>query len=226
MVAAIKRAKSLPLKFEPELESAGSVLLTDITWDMYEKILEAFGERRLRHTYADGMLEIMSPLNEHEWRKHFLGRLIEMMAWHTRTSIRGSASTTLRKKLKRRGLEPDESYYVANESKVRGRTDIDLRKDPPPDLVVEIDVTHKSLDRFEAYAKLGVPEIWRHDGKKLHFLKLDAKGSYLPVKHSPAFPRVAPADMQRYLDMLPTHDENSILDALIAWLDSRPSLKK
>jgi Uma2 family endonuclease len=117
-------------------------------------------------------------------------------------------------------------YYVTNEPIVRGREELDLLTDPPPDLAVEVDVTHKSLSRLEAYGKLGVPEIWRHDGKKLQFLKLDARGNYTPVKRSLAFPRLAPADLQRYLDMLTTHDENAILDELIAWLDANRASKK
>lgn len=221
MIAAVTR-KSPP---QTANETGGSVLLTDISWEMYEKILEAFGDRRLRHTYADGMLEIMAPLYIHEWRKKFIGRMIEMMAWRLRIPICCAGSTTLRKKLKRRGLEPDESYYVANEPVVRGRDDIDLRKDPPPDLAVEVDVTHKSLSRLEAYAKLGVPEIWRHDGKSLEFLRLDDKGSYLPLKRSVAFPRVSAKDIERFLNMLATADQNTILDGLIDWLDKHPSKK-
>lgn len=209
-----------------ERESGGSVVLTGVTWEMYEKILEAFGERRLRHTYIDGLLEIMSPLHIHEWRKKFIGRMIEMMSLRLRVPIKSAGSTTLRKKLKRRGLEPDESYYVQKEPLVRGREDIDLRTDPPPDLAVEVDNTHKSLDRLEAYAKLGVPEIWRHDGKTISFLKLDAKAAYAPIKRSVAFPPVSPADIQRYLDMLSTRDENSILEELVEWLDSAPRSRK
>jgi Uma2 family endonuclease len=226
MVTIAKSSQAKPSKTSPELESAGSVVLSDISWELYEKILEAFGERRLRHTYVDGMLEIMSPLHVHEWRKKFIGRLIEMMAWRTRVPIKSAGSTTLRKKLKRRGLEPDESYYVANEPVVRGRDELDLRTDPPPDLAVEVDVTHKSLSRLEAYAKLGVPEIWRHDGEIVQFLKLDSKGTYTPVSHSVAFPRVASADIRRFLNMLSSQDENTILDSWVSWLDSRQRQKK
>jgi Uma2 family endonuclease len=215
MVAAAKKTETLKAA-----EPGTSVLLTDVSWEMYEQILEVFSDRRLRHTYVDGMLEIMAPLYIHEWRKKFLGRMIEMMAWRLRIPITCAGSTTLRKKLKRRGLEPDESYYIANERVVRGRDDIDLRKDPPPDLAVEVDVTHKSLSRLEAYAKLGVPEIWRHDGTSLEFLQLDDQGAYSPLKRSLAFPRVSAADIQRFLDMLATRDQNTILDELIAWLDT------
>ena len=226
MVAAAKQSSAKPLQTGPNVESLGTVILTDVSWEMYEKILDAFGDRRLRHTYVDGMLEIMSPLRVHEWRKKFIGRLIEMIAWRLRIPISCAGSTTLRKKLKRRGLEPDESYYVTNEPLIRGREEIDLRKDPPPDLAVEVDVTHKSLNRLEAYAKLGVPEIWRHDGEKMEFLKLDSKGGYVPLKQSSAFPRVTPADISRFLDLLATRDENSIIDELVAWLDATPRSKK
>jgi Uma2 family endonuclease len=203
-------------------EAGSSVVLHDVSWDMYEKILEAFGERRLRHTYIDGMLEILSPpVRVYERRKKFIGRLIEMMAWRLGIPINSAGSTTLRKQLKRRGLEPEESYYIANEAVVRGREDLDLRKDPPPDLAVEVDVTHKSLDRLDAYAKLGVPEIWRHDGRKMQFLKLEETETYVPIKKSLSFPGVGPADIQRYLEMLTSKDENSILDAFLAWLDKK-----
>jgi Uma2 family endonuclease len=222
MVAAAPKSVQANNAVEP----GGSVLLTDVSWEMYEQILDAFGERRLRHTYADGMLEIMSPLRVHEWRKKFIGRLIEMMAWKLSIPISCAGSTTLRKKLKRRGLEPDESYYVANEPIVRGRDELDLRKDPPPDLAVEVDVTHKSLSRLEAYGKLGVPEIWRHDGATMQFLKLDPKRRYVSTKSSLAFPGVTPGDIQRFLDMLVSHDENSILDELVKWLDAKFKTKK
>src|SRR5256885_17142484 len=82
-----------PISPAEVVESGGSVLLTDVSWEMYEKILDAFGERRLRHTYADGMLEIISPLHIHEWRKKFIGRMIEMMAWRLRIPIKSAGST-------------------------------------------------------------------------------------------------------------------------------------
>jgi Uma2 family endonuclease len=202
-----------------QLDVQQAVLYDGIDWDTYERILAAFGDRRFRHTYRDGMLEIMSPLNQHEWIKKILGRIIEMAAWRMQIPIRSCGSTTLRKKLKRRGLEPDECYYVANEPVVRARADIDFRRDPPPDLAIEIDVTHRSIDRFEAYAKLGVAEIWRHDTEQLTFYKADGKGSYSAIKKSVAFPFFTAAEVQRYVEMLTLMDENSIMDELVAWLD-------
>lgn len=206
----------------PHSTEQRSVLLADIDWETYERIVDAFGDRRLRHTYVDGMLEIMSPLNRHEWIKKLLGRMVEMISWRLKVPIKSAGSTTLRKKLAQRGLEPDESYYVQNEARVRHKLEIDLRSDPAPDLAIEVDVTHRSLDRLETYAKLGVNEIWVHDGESLVFYALQPQGDYTEIAVSAAFPQVTPADLQRHLDLLATLDENSVLDALVEWIDSLP----
>lgn len=204
----------------PPSSEQHSVLFSDIDWEAYERIVEAFGDRRLRHTYIDGMLEIMSPLNRHQWIKKLLGRMVEMVSWRLRMRIKSTGSTTLRKKLKRRGIEPDESYYIANEPSVRHKFEIDLRSDPPPDLAIEVDVTNRSLDRMEAYAKLGVPELWVHDGESLSFFKLQENGTYSLQNHSEAFPIITSEVVQHHLDLLLTLDENAVMDELIAWIDT------
>src|SRR5439155_310836 len=68
-------------------------------------------------------------------------------------------STTLRRRRKQRGLEPDRCFWIANEPAVRAVRDLDLRIHPPPDLAVETDVTNSSLDRMGIYAALGVLEV-------------------------------------------------------------------
>ena len=71
-------------------------------------------------------------------------------------------STTLRRRRKQRGLEPDDCYWIAHASDMRGKTAFNSRTDPPPDLAIEVDITHSSLDRMAIYAKLRVPEVkWR-----------------------------------------------------------------
>ena len=198
----------------------GSVVLYDVSWDTYEQFLSAFGDRRLPHTYSNGALEIMSPTQYHDWLKAFAGRLIEMAAYELDIPIKSIGSTTLRRQMKEKGLEPDECYYVGNEARVRGKRKLDLKKDPPPDLAIEIEVTRKILDRLEAYASLGVPEIWRLDGKSVTFLKL-TRGHFRPIKHSLAFPMVAPADILRFTTLMEKKDENSILRDFVKWLKSK-----
>src|SRR5262245_59265718 len=123
------------------------IILHDVSWEAYGRILEAFGSRRLRHTYIDGVLEIMSPLRRHEWVKKFLARMIEMMVYQLDIDIECLGSTTLRKEAKKRGLEPDECYWIQHALEAGSNDDFDPNRDPPPDLAIEVNVTHADLSR-------------------------------------------------------------------------------
>ena len=195
-----------------------SFLLDDISYDAYEKLLDVLGERHIPHTYADGVLEFMTLTHEHEWIKKVIGRLIETASLSLRIRIKSAGSMTLRRQLKRRGLEPDESYYIANEPLVRHRRRLDLSKDPPPDLAVEVEVTHKVLDRMEAYAKLGVTEVWRCDKSGLRFYRLTSSGDYRHSKTSAAFPKLTSTDLNRFLNRLEELDENAVIWEFSDWL--------
>jgi Uma2 family endonuclease len=198
-------------------QTTDHVVLYDVSWNAYEKILEAFEERRFPHTYADGVLEIMTLSQEHEWIKKILARFIENLSMELKVRITSAGSTTLRRELKKRGLEPDESYYVANYAVVRGLKRINLNRHPPPDLVVEVDVTNKSLTRLEPYAQLGVPELWQYDNKGIRFLKRASASSYRVVKHSLSFPAVASDDIQRFLNLQDKLDEFDLVFAFVNW---------
>ncbi len=198
-------------------ETIEHVVLYDVSWRAYTRILEAMGGRRFRHTYADGELEIMTLSPEHEWIKKILARFIENLSIELHVRITSAGSTTLKRELKQRGLEPDESYYIANFAAVRGLKRINLNRHPPPDLVVEIDVTSKSKDRLEPYAQLGVPEIWLHDAGAIRFLKLNSEGTYRAVKRSLAFPLVSSDDIQQFLAQSNKLDEYDLVNGFIAW---------
>ena len=118
-------------------------------------------------------------------------------AFNIRMSRYGS--TTYRRQDLMRGLEPDECYYVQHEDQMRNRDRIDLANDPPPDLVIEIDITHHEVDREEIYALLGVPELWRFDGTQLtaHALR---RGKYVPIENSLAFPKLKVSALQPFLN--------------------------
>jgi Uma2 family endonuclease len=103
-----------------------------------------------------------------------------------------------------------------------GRRRLDLRTDPPPDLVIEVDVTHGSLNRLAIYAALGVPEVWRLDGNALIFYVLDKKGAYQSVPASQSFPLLTPADLLGFLQQArPAGDENPVLRQFRAWVRQR-----
>ena len=82
---------------------------------------------------------------------------------------------------------------------MRGKTRLSLPRNPPPDLVVEMDITERSIERLPIFAALGVPEIWHSDSRRLRCLKLmDEK--YVTVERSLAFPFLRVADLQTFVD--------------------------
>jgi Uma2 family endonuclease len=104
----------------------------------------------------------------------------------------------LKRRRKRRGLEPDNCYWIANAGRLQAKKHLDLRVDPPPDLAIEMDVAHSSVDRMSIYAALEVPEVWRLTSEGLSFNILES-GVYQVRVHSLSFPRLASADLVPFL---------------------------
>jgi Uma2 family endonuclease len=171
------------------LSRADRVVLHNISWEQFEKLLEDLGDRRAaRIAYDNGTLEIMTPLPEHEYFKEVIGDAVKDIAEEMQVDYESYGSTTWRKRIKMVGVEPDNCFYFQNEAVVRGRLDVDLKQgDPPPDLALEIDVTYKSLDRFPIYARLEVPELWCYDEGELKIYHLQ-NGEYVEAKSSLALP--------------------------------------
>jgi Uma2 family endonuclease len=169
-----------------------------VTWREYEAFLQGLGERHYRHTYDRGVLEVMSPSNRHEWESRFLGRLVERMAEELGQEVVSLGSWTLRRPDLDRGIEPDNCYYLASEPRVRGRRDLDLTTDPPPDLAIEVDIANTSVPRTPVYAAIGVPELWRYDGAQMRFFTL-AGADYQETPRSTAFPFLPPSKLEELL---------------------------
>jgi hypothetical protein len=120
-----------------------------------------------------------------------------------------------------RGLEPDGCWWVASEALVRGKNKIDLRRDPPPDLALEIDVTHSSLDRLTVYAALRVPEVWRLADQVLVCHLLGSDGRYTVSTTSRAFPGLVVADIAHFLSLRGHMDDNAIVRQFRGWVRQR-----
>ena len=172
------------------------VLLTDVTWDELEMILDELGDKRAtRLSYSSGTLEIMSPSPEHEDTKVILADLVKIILEEQRIEFRNLGSTTFKSEPMDQAVEPDECFYIEHEPAIRGKKRIDLTTDPPPDLVIEIDLTART--RFHNYARLGVPELWRYDGNTLDINVL-RHGQYVPSPQSLHFPTIPVADALPY----------------------------
>lgn len=194
-----------------ESQAAGHVVLYNISWSTYEAILRDNDNPGTRFTYDRGMLEIMSPSRGHERLKKLIGRMIHTMTEELEIPIRSAGSTTWKSEIRQQGLEPDECYYVANESRVRGRDEIELGVDPPPDLAVEVEITSSWIDKMPIYAGLGVPEVWRCDGTTLHVAQLQPDGTYALQEQSPSFPFLPLAEIPRFLDQRNATDETTLI---------------
>ncbi len=183
----------------------------------YRKLIEAIPESYLRHTYDGWTLEMMTPGRDHEWVTGLLRRMVETMAFVLEIPIQSTGSTTLASAPHESGLQPDGSYYVQRESEVRGRDEYRPGMDPPPDLVIEVDVTSSCLPRLPVFAKLGVPEIWRYGKEGIQLYCLSEQGEYQVSDRSSAFPFVTATDLARFLEQRRETDENSVIRAFVDW---------
>jgi len=193
-------------------------VLQGIHWDTYQNLvrdLESQPGKRL--TYDNGILEIMMPLPPHETFKKLLGRFVEVMTEELGIEIRSLGSTTWTRKDLLKGLEPDECYYIQNELAVRGKDEINLTIDPPPDLAIEVDITSSSINRMNIYAALGVPEVWRFDGGILTICSL-VNDSYQTNEVSLVLPMFNAAALMEFLELSLTMGETSLIRHLRQWV--------
>lgn len=160
---------------------------------------------------------MMAPLKRHDRMKGLIARMIEAMALELRIPVQGIGSTTLTTEDEESGVEPDEAYYIANERAVRAQDDYDPQRDPPPDLVLEIDVTHKSNKRFLTYATMKVPEIWQHVNGELTFLGRQ-NGDYAPIAFSLAFPHLSADVINNLLKQRGSVDDTTLVFMFVDWV--------
>jgi len=155
----------------------------------------------------------------HERYKKFVGRFIEILSLELDIPIVSVGNTTFRREDLEKGLEPDECYYVQHELQMRHKwDDIDLTKEPPPDLVVEMDYTHHAVNRENIYAALGVPEIWRFNLNRLEVLVLGGGARYQPSSKSLAFPFLPMDEFKRFLQLAMTTPETELVKSFREWV--------
>ncbi len=170
--------------------------------------------------YDEGTLQIMALSALHESYQFLISHLVNLLSVRLRIRVLCFGSATMRKKAKQKGVEPDLSFYVQTAAAIGNRTDLDFSVDPPPDIVVEIDLQHPSLSKFPIYAALGVPEIWRYDGKSLTVYYL-AGESYVITPSSVALPVLTSATLTEFLARSQHEDQYETVLAFEQWLETR-----
>ncbi len=179
------------------------VVLRGISWSTFKALMADIGEdRAYRIAYDQGILEIMVPYEQHEEPKILIAEFVTATADELEIEIRQLGSLTLEREDLTSAVEPDTCFYIQNESQVRGKN-INLPNVPPPDLAVESDYTHSSLNKFNIYASLGVPELWRYRKQTLQVYQL-VEGKYEQADQSLTFPFLPIAEIPSFIEQSKT----------------------
>src|SRR5215216_1165250 len=168
---------SLQIASPPRLVADERVVLSCVSWETYERLLADDEERRVpRMTYDQGVLELVTPSKPHEVDAATITRIVDIVAAVLGIPIQSTASTTFRRQDLERAFEADASFYVQNEPRVRNRREVDLTVDPPPDVVLEMEMSRSALDKLPLFASMGIPEVWRCDGQRVSIFILEEDG--------------------------------------------------
>jgi Uma2 family endonuclease len=193
------------------------IVLHDVSWETYEHLLaDHIDSSAPRFTYDRGELEIVSLSTRHEEANRALALLVEEIAMEWAIEVRNVGSMTFKREDLQRGVEPDSSFYVQNEERVRGRSQIDPTVDPPPDLVIEIEIAQSAIPKLPIYAEFGSREAWRFDGERVGMLRL-AAGQYRPVDSSEALPLLTAETVTEFMRLSTTLRRTEWMRQLRDW---------
>ncbi len=197
------------------------VSMHNVGWDGYLHVLKARGEKgRPKIVYLDGTVYLVSPAYPHEFLKKRLDELVVEVTVELDIPCSPAGETTFRRRVKKAGSEADESFYLANEPRIRGkgRVNLHLRRDPPPDLVIESVTTHAADASIEAWRRFRVPELWIADLDSFQILALQKNRQYAEVPQSVSFPFLTAAEILNWIFQPQTGSETDWIKALRAWV--------
>ena len=157
--------------------------IENVRWDTYVALADDRRGNIPRMTFDNGVLELMSPRRQHENIGRLLGRIVETFTEVSGIEIQSVASTTFRRPDLQRAFEADESYYIQHAEQIRPKEEVDLTVDPPPDLVIEVELTSSAISKLQLFAAMGIPEVWRHNGESLTMFRL-ADDNYVRISES------------------------------------------
>ena len=205
-----------------QLPDDAILIFHNVSWEEYEELLAQVGEANgLRISFNDGTLKVMTLSSEHEKYALFINSLVSALRLRLRINILFFGSVTMRKRKKTKGNEPDACFYVQTAAAIGNRIVLDFAVDPPPDVVVEVDIHHDSRDNYPIYAALGVPEIWRYDGRAMTIYHLQ-EADYVIAEASQALPMLNSQVLTEYVGRMLRDGEFNAILAFDGWLQTIP----
>ncbi len=159
-----------------------------VTWDAYVKVSDALEDQPgLRLIYCVGKLSFVGKSRRHDWFAERLAELVKALARVLGILWEDAGQATYRREKTDAGLEGDKTFYFGeNAVRMRGPVDINLEDQPPPDLAIEVEVSHSAEMALVAWGRLGVGEVWRFQPKSSQFAicVLRGDGSYAQPERS------------------------------------------
>lgn len=197
------------------------VVLPRVSWETYERLLADDEERRIpRMAFDRGVLELVTPSMPHDEDARTIAQFVGIATAILGIPIRSVGSTTFRRRDLGRGFEPDESFYIQSEPLIRGKREVDLSVDPPPDLVLEMEMSRSAIDKLALFAAMGIPEVWRSEGERIIFHIL-VGGAYRESATSLALPMLTSDVLARFLEQSQTLPSPEWFRAVSEWAQAR-----
>jgi len=108
------------------------IVLSGISWELYERLRDNEENRHVRMVYDDGRLELMSPSPDHEAIKELICDMIKAFTEELGIAQRSLGSTTWKRPDLAKGLEPDGCFYILNHHRVCRRRHHSAETPPKP----------------------------------------------------------------------------------------------
>jgi len=218
----VSESETLKLLTEPPpLVGEQRIGIQGVSYQFYKNFCDEIGEQPIRLSYNEGCLEIMITKSPHEFFKKMLAKLVEATIFELELPVRSGGAMTFQRDDLEKGFEPDECWWIANESVVRKITDFDFTKNPAPDLAIEVEMSHSLAKRIEIHAAMRIAEVWRFNGHRLRFCVLSPDRTYIESEHSRSFPFLRTDDLLPYLALPDDSDETTRLRSYVNWLRSQ-----
>jgi Uma2 family endonuclease len=194
-----------------------------VGWEGYLALLKVQGEKaRPQLVYLDGNVWIMSPSPMHERFNVRLALFVLCVTEELDIPCEPTGETSFKSHVEdEAGVQPDASFYLANHPVMAakdGKQDIDLRVDPPPDLVIEVVHSHPADHAVEVCRRFRVPEVWVCDENGLTFLILGRDGQYVSAERSLSFPFLTAAEVFDWVSRPGMSSGTQWIKALRAWV--------
>jgi Uma2 family endonuclease len=201
----------------PPVTGDKRVVLPRVSWETYERLLADDEERRIpRMTFDRGVLELVTPSMPHDEDAGTIARFVEVATAIMGIPIRSVGATTFRRRDLERGFEPDEIFYIQSEPRIRVKRQVDLSVDPPPDLVLEMEMSRSAINKLALFAAMGIPEVWRPEGERIIFHIL-VGGAYRESATSLALPMLTSDVLARFLEQSQTLPSPEWFQAVSEW---------